>query len=400
MIPNIVQQVKDVEIPPLILGDRAFPLQTFMLKLHGDAIIPDNKRYSNYRNSRVRLVTEGAFRRLKMRLRVLFRKCKSNKETVKLYGLACDVPHNLCIKRSNLVPWKFDLTLDHASNKRLSPEEVKDALVLRSTNHKSFEVNKKSQTLKVRKALPAIMWKEKEGFLWIQMQHSLKFLHLNWNIWCILLYYCNCNYTILLLQMCAIFRCPKKIKKMRYEKFELLICCINNISCWDLLKSYGIFPWWVTIHELGLKLVMPYRNWLRCSDIGGMTGDVITGCDYWTNAPIIFKNVSSLATCLWLSSLYLSLTKIMSTRSSARCSVHCPLLPFLLFFGFLNSSSTGISHSHFLNFHLNIYWHRLLRCPTKTKVEDVKQKTSWYIYFTVVWWKNINFYVYFVIINT
>ena len=100
-----------------------------------------------------------------MRLRVLFRKCKSNKETVKLYGLACDVPHNLCIKRSNLVPRKFDLTLDHASNKRLSPEEVKDALVLRSTNHKSFEVNKKSQTLKVRKALPAIMWKEKEGFL-------------------------------------------------------------------------------------------------------------------------------------------------------------------------------------------------------------------------------------------
>ena len=38
MIPNIVQQVKDVEIPPLILGDRAFPLQTFMLKLHGDIL--------------------------------------------------------------------------------------------------------------------------------------------------------------------------------------------------------------------------------------------------------------------------------------------------------------------------------------------------------------------------
>ena len=26
MIPNVVQQVEDVEIPPLILGDEAFPL--------------------------------------------------------------------------------------------------------------------------------------------------------------------------------------------------------------------------------------------------------------------------------------------------------------------------------------------------------------------------------------
>ena len=109
-----------------------------MLKPHGDPILPDDKRYFNYRNSWARLVTEGAFGRLKMRFRVLFRKCESNKETVKLYGLACVVLHNLCIERGDLVPRKFDLTSDHASNKRLSPEEVRDALALRSTNQKKL----------------------------------------------------------------------------------------------------------------------------------------------------------------------------------------------------------------------------------------------------------------------
>ena len=33
-----------------------------------------------------------------------------NKETVKLYGLACDVVHKLCTERGDLVPRKFDLT--------------------------------------------------------------------------------------------------------------------------------------------------------------------------------------------------------------------------------------------------------------------------------------------------
>ena len=36
MIPNAVQHVEDIEIPPLILGDRAFPLWTFILKRHRD----------------------------------------------------------------------------------------------------------------------------------------------------------------------------------------------------------------------------------------------------------------------------------------------------------------------------------------------------------------------------
>ena len=85
MIPNVVQEVEDIEILPLILGYGAFPQRTFMMKPHGEAILPDDKRYFNYRYSQATLVTEGAFGRLKSRFRVLFRKCESNnKETVKL----------------------------------------------------------------------------------------------------------------------------------------------------------------------------------------------------------------------------------------------------------------------------------------------------------------------------
>ena len=47
MIPNVVEQVKDVEINPLTLGGGEFPLWTFMLKPHGDAILPDDKQYFN-----------------------------------------------------------------------------------------------------------------------------------------------------------------------------------------------------------------------------------------------------------------------------------------------------------------------------------------------------------------
>ena len=134
-IPNVAQKIEVVEIPPLILGDGAFPLPTFLMKPHGDAVLPDNKRYFNFRHSRARLVTEGAVGRLKSRFRVLYCKCACNKKTIKLYGLACVILHNICIERGDLVPRKFDLTLDHASNKRLSPEEVRNVLVLQNTHH-------------------------------------------------------------------------------------------------------------------------------------------------------------------------------------------------------------------------------------------------------------------------
>ena len=158
--------MEDIKIPALILRDGTFPLWTFMLKPNGDAILPGDKRYFNCKNSRARLVTEGALGRLKIKFRVLFCKCEINNETLKLYGLVCVVFHNCWIESSDLVPRKFDFSSDHAPYGRLRLGEVMDALALGSTNQKNFEVNQKSQVLKVRKALTANVWKEKKDSLY------------------------------------------------------------------------------------------------------------------------------------------------------------------------------------------------------------------------------------------
>ena len=97
---------------------------------------------------------------------------------------------------------------------------------------------------------------------------------------------------------------------MTYGKFGFFICCINDISCWDPLKSCDILHWWGIILELGGKFVMPYRNWLRGSDIGGMTRHVIKGCGCWNNVAVIFKNPLSLAAWLWLYSFKKSNTSL------------------------------------------------------------------------------------------
>ena len=82
----------------------------------------------------------------------------------------------------------------------------------------------------------------------------------------------------------------KQNKSMSYRKFGLFICCISDISCWDPLKSCGIFPWWDTILELGLKFIMPYQKWLwGGSDTQGMIGYITAGCGCWTNAPITMR---------------------------------------------------------------------------------------------------------------
>ena len=50
------------------------------------------------------LVIEGASGRLKSsRFRILFRKCESNKETVKLFGMTCVMYYIICNK-----PWWFN----------------------------------------------------------------------------------------------------------------------------------------------------------------------------------------------------------------------------------------------------------------------------------------------------
>ena len=85
-------------------------------------------------------------------------------------------------------------------------------------------------------------------------------------------------------------------------------------------------------------------------------------------------------------SLYMSLSKIMSTRSSARCFCQCPLLPFLAFSSFLNSSSTSISSSSFssISFDISIYWYFFPVVMLKQRFRTLNRK--FHDIFTLLWY--------------
>jgi hypothetical protein len=76
---------------------------------------------SNYRLSRARMVTEGAYGQLKGRWRILLRKCESTNEEVRRCALACVVLHNVCIERGDTISQKLDLTTDPLTQQRRLP---------------------------------------------------------------------------------------------------------------------------------------------------------------------------------------------------------------------------------------------------------------------------------------
>ena len=100
------------------LAESAVCQRFWIMTSHGGAVLTPEKSYCNYCLSRARMITKGAFGKLKGRFRVLFHKCESKKETVKIMGLASVVLHNLSIDKEDIIPRKFDLSYGHVTNKR------------------------------------------------------------------------------------------------------------------------------------------------------------------------------------------------------------------------------------------------------------------------------------------
>ena len=123
-IPPIAKNEAGTNIYPLILGDSAFAFKPWVMKPYTNAVLTPQQRNFNYRLSRARMVTEGAYGKLKGRWRVLYKKCESRPENVKIITLACVILHNVCIDKGDTVPRHWDFTKDPASNKRRPKEEV------------------------------------------------------------------------------------------------------------------------------------------------------------------------------------------------------------------------------------------------------------------------------------
>jgi hypothetical protein len=70
-LPIIAKEVDNQNVPPLVIADSAFPLTTWLMKPFTHSVLIEKQRYFNYRLSRARMVTEGAYGQLKGRWRVL-----------------------------------------------------------------------------------------------------------------------------------------------------------------------------------------------------------------------------------------------------------------------------------------------------------------------------------------
>ena len=129
------------------------------MKSHGDAVLTPEKAYFNYCLSRARIIMEGAFGELKGRFGVLFRKCESKRETVKILGLACFVQHNLCIDKEDIIPRKIDLSDDDVTNKRRDRAELRDMLNLTNLRLKNYDTGR-GEGVKLREAITKAFWDE------------------------------------------------------------------------------------------------------------------------------------------------------------------------------------------------------------------------------------------------
>ena len=161
VLPEVIQYVDgDVNypVPPIVLGDSAFPLQTWLLKPYGDAVPSKKQRYFNYRLSRARIVSECPFGQLKGRFRILHRRCESSNDIHKIVALACVLLHNICIAKGDLIPTKSDLSLDE-NGERLPSVEVRNVLhMIQGVNDHASPSGKQ-----IRNRISDEFWKEHQA---------------------------------------------------------------------------------------------------------------------------------------------------------------------------------------------------------------------------------------------
>ena len=158
-LPSIGKNVGEQSVPPLIVGDSAFPMTTWLMKPYTNAVLTAKQRYFNYRLSRARMVTEGAYGQLKGRWRVLLKKCESSSTNVRTFALACMVLHNICLNLGDTMPKKLDLTIDLSTNEKRDRAKIREILEMRNCT----KVRDSSlQAEKIRDALTEKLWIEKE----------------------------------------------------------------------------------------------------------------------------------------------------------------------------------------------------------------------------------------------
>lgn len=159
-LPKIGKKVGSLLVPPLILGDAAFPLQPWLMKPCTNANPTPQQKYYNYRLSRARMVTEGAFGQLKGRWRVLLRRCECSQENTKKAALACVVLHNICLEKGDTITREMDLAIDPKTGNRRDRAMIRELLQMRACD-KIPDTDTRARL--IREGLIEKLWLEKQG---------------------------------------------------------------------------------------------------------------------------------------------------------------------------------------------------------------------------------------------
>ena len=157
-LPKIGKKVGSLLVPPLILGDAAFPLQPWLMKPCTNANPTLQQRYYNYRLSRARMVTEGAFGQLKGRWRVLLRRCECSQENTKKAALACVVLHNICLEKEDTITREMDLAIDPKTGNRRDRAAIRELLQMRACKIPDTDTSARL----MREGLIEKLWLEKQ----------------------------------------------------------------------------------------------------------------------------------------------------------------------------------------------------------------------------------------------
>jgi hypothetical protein len=158
VIPSYSQNEQGVYIPPLLLADSAFPMETWIMKPYSNAVLTKDQRYFNYRLSRARMVVECAYGQLKGRWRLLLRKSEGNLYEVKMATLACMILHNVCLEKGDTMPAKLDLTIDAVSGEKRDRTAIRDILLMKSSDKNVKLSSEQSEVM--RKKITSKLMKE------------------------------------------------------------------------------------------------------------------------------------------------------------------------------------------------------------------------------------------------